>query len=90
MTASAPSAATRPDARASSTTTTRSRASRRRGGSSTRLTLEVVDAEDPDADQAEVALLRAEGSRGPDHAAAGGERRGVGLVELTFARPAHR
>ena len=49
-----------------------------------RLTLEVVDAEDPDADQAEVALLRAEGSRGLIMLPLVANGEAVGIVELTF------
>ncbi len=49
-----------------------------------RLTIEVVDAEDPDADQAEVALLRAEGSRGLIMLPLVANGEAVGVVELTF------
>jgi len=48
------------------------------------LTLEVVDAEDPDADQAEVALLREEGSRGLIMLPLVANGEAVGIVELTF------
>ena len=51
--------------------------------------IEVVDADDPDADAAEVALLLAEGTRGLIMLPLIAKDTGVGLVELTFAgRPA--
>jgi diguanylate cyclase (GGDEF)-like protein len=50
----------------------------------TALTLEVVDADDPGADQAEVALLRAEGSRGLIMLPLVANGEAIGLVELTF------
>jgi diguanylate cyclase (GGDEF)-like protein len=51
--------------------------------------IEVVDVDDPEADPAEVALLRAEGTRGLIMLPLVAKDTGVGLVELTFAgRPA--
>lgn len=47
-------------------------------------TLAVVDADDPDADPAEVALLRAEGSGGLLMLPLVANDQGIGLVELTF------
>ena len=52
--------------------------------------IEVVDADDPDADPAEVALLLAEGTRGLIMLPLIAKDMGVGLVELTFAGPPDR
>jgi diguanylate cyclase (GGDEF)-like protein len=49
------------------------------------LTLEVVDAEDPDGDPAEAALLRAEGNRGLIMLPLVAHGEAIGLVELVFA-----
>ncbi len=46
-----------------------------------------VDVEDPDADQAEVALLRAEGNGGLVMLPLVAKDQGIGLVELTFPGP---
>jgi diguanylate cyclase (GGDEF)-like protein len=48
------------------------------------LTLETVDADDPEADEAEVELLRAEGSRGLIMLPLVAKGEAIGLVELTF------